>query len=363
MHEFYIKKQITKLYLITFVRYFQIAGASWVALLAFRGFSLFEIGILESIFHIISFCFEIPSGIFADVFGRKKTLVISQVVAFLSCIGMLWSENFGTIAFSISLNALSYNLDSGTREALAYDSLKKAGTEDTYTDYASTETMLYRITNSTATLCAGFALWIGYKKAYAVDAILLIAAVFITRSLVEVRADGSTHSQRPIQSLKNVITESTRFLVLHKHTRALMLISSLVSAVSILVLFFLQAKLPMAGLNNTMLGPVLFIIGLGAALGAKLVSYFPNSSYRLIVLICCTGVVFSFGMTFTGNLLFMATGGFVGACCDNFLSVKTDILLNRIIPSEQRATLVSVNSFLFSIIMILLSAPVGWIMG
>lgn len=363
MHEFHIKKQIIKLYLLTFVRYFQIAGASWVVLLSLRGFSLFEIGVLESIFHIVSFCFEIPSGIFADVFGRKKTLVISQIVALLSSIGMILSENFWTISFSISLNALSYNLDSGTREALAYDSLKKSGTEEAYTDYASTETMLYRITNSTATLCAGFALWIGYKKAYAIDAILLIAAIFITRSLVEVRANGSTHSQRPVQSLKNIITESTRFLVFHKHARSLMLISSLVSAVSILVLFFLQAKLPMAGLNNTMLGPVLFIIGLGAALGAKLVSYFPNSSYRFIVLICSTGVIFSFGMTFTGSLLFMATGGFVGACCDNFLSVKTDILLNRMIPSEQRATLVSVNSFLFSIIMIVLSAPVGWIMG
>ena len=54
MQKFNIKKQINKLYMVTSVGYFQIAWASWVALLALRGFSLLEIGILESIFHIVS---------------------------------------------------------------------------------------------------------------------------------------------------------------------------------------------------------------------------------------------------------------------------------------------------------------------
>lgn len=46
MRKFNIEKQIRKLYGITAIGYFQIAGASWVALLAARGFSLLEIGIL-----------------------------------------------------------------------------------------------------------------------------------------------------------------------------------------------------------------------------------------------------------------------------------------------------------------------------
>lgn len=46
-----------------------------------------------------------------------------------------------------------------------------------------------------------------------------------------------------------------------------MLINAFIGAVSTLVLFFLQAKLPLAGLNNALLGPALFIMGLGAALG------------------------------------------------------------------------------------------------
>ena len=45
-----------------------------------------------------------------------------------------------------------------------------------------------------------------------------------------------------------------------------MLVNALIGAVSTLVLFFLQAKLPLTGMNSALLGPALFVMGLGAAL-------------------------------------------------------------------------------------------------
>ena len=168
MSEKTIRKQIRTLYLMTTIGYFQIAAASWVALLALRGFSLLQIGMLESIFHIVSLCFELPSGIVADVFGRRKTLIASQIASLISGTLMIFSTGFATTALALGCSALSYNLASGTREALAYDSLKQNGDEGFYARFSSTEMMLYRITNSTATLCAGLALWLGYRRAYAI---------------------------------------------------------------------------------------------------------------------------------------------------------------------------------------------------
>ena len=72
MRNFNIKRQINKLYTLTTVSYFRIAGASWVALLALRGFSLLQIGILESIFHIASSCFEIPSVLWQMFLEGKR---------------------------------------------------------------------------------------------------------------------------------------------------------------------------------------------------------------------------------------------------------------------------------------------------
>lgn len=59
-----------------------------------------------------------------------------------------------------------------------------------------------------------------------------------------------------------------------------MVINAIIGAVSTLVLFFLQAKLPLAGLNDALLGPALFVMGLGAAFGAKAAGFFPKWKYK-----------------------------------------------------------------------------------
>lgn len=363
MRKFNIRQQIGKLYLLTSVGYFQIAGASWVALLAMRGFSLLEIGMLESIFHIVSCIFEIPSGVAADVFGRKKTMVMSQLASLLSSVMMVWSEGFWATAFAIGFSALSYNLASGTREALAYDSLKLVGKENEYNTFAATDMMLYRITNSTSTLCAGLALFLGFRKAYTTDILFTLIALFIACSLKEVEIGTKTDEKKVSDRVVNTVRESWHFLLLNKKMRRIMVINAIIGAVSTLVLFFLQAKLPLAGLNQGMLGPVLFAMGMGAALGSRATSLFPSVSYKKVVLISSLIVIVSFLLAFTKSPAFMICGGFVGAFADDFLEVRTDVLINEMISSEQRATLISVNSFIFSIVMIVLSTWMGWIMA
>ena len=363
------------MYTLTTVGYFRIAGASWVALLALRGFSMLEIGMLESIFHIVSSGFEIPSGVVADVFGRKKTMVLASLVSFVSGLFMILSNNFWSVAFAIGFSALSYNLESGTREALAYDSLKFAGQEEKYNKFASTEMMLYRITSSTATLCAGFALWLGYRKAYVFDIVFSLIAIGIACSLREVYMSNdentdNTENNNPNENkdtkigyrLKNVITESWRFMITNKKARSSMVINAIIGAVSTLVLFFLQAKLPLAGLNDALLGPALFVMGLGAAFGAKAAGFFPKLKYKKYIIISSIGVIFAFAMVFTELPYVMILGGFAGSFFDDFIEVRTDIILNEMIPSEQRATLISVNSFMFSIVMIVMSTLMGSIM-
>ena len=375
MRKFNIKAQIHKLYTLTTVGYFRIAGASWVALLALRGFSMLEIGMLESIFHIVSSSFEIPSGVVADVFGRKKTMVLASLVSFVSGLFMILSNNFWSVAFAIGFSALSYNLESGTREALAYDSLKFAGQEEKYNKFASTEMMLYRITSSTATLCAGFALWLGYRKAYAFDIVFSLIAIGIACSLNEVSVSNDENTDNKennnpnanknakiVYRLKNVITESWHFMITNKKARSIMVINALIGAVSTLVLFFLQAKLPLAGLNDALLGPALFVMGLGAAFGAKAAGFFPKWKYKKYIIISCIGVAFAFAMVFTELPYIMILGGFVGSFFDDFIEVRTDIILNEMIPSKQRATLISVNSFMFSLVMIVMSTLMGSIM-
>ena len=128
---FNIRKQLRGLYLSSVMGNLSLTGA-WVALLAARGFSLVEIGIAETVFHVTSIIFELPSGVMADVFGRKKMLMVSSIMHFLGSLIMIFSNDLFMVCASIAFQALCYNFSSGTADALAYDSMKKAGIQDRF---------------------------------------------------------------------------------------------------------------------------------------------------------------------------------------------------------------------------------------
>lgn len=127
-----LKRQIRRLYAITVLGSLQFTGACWAALLAARGFSLTQIGFAETIFHFTSFLFEVPSGVMADVFGRRRCMIASQCISAMAAAAMLFSDSMGDICVGMALSALSYNFASGSREALAYESLKCCGRQADY---------------------------------------------------------------------------------------------------------------------------------------------------------------------------------------------------------------------------------------
>lgn len=61
----------------------------------------------------------------------------------------------------------------------------------------------------------------------------------------------------------------------------------------------------------------------------------------------------------SGRYLLMTAGGFAAALSDDALQVRTNTILQDMFPSEQRATLISMESFTFSMIMIVLSPLAG----
>lgn len=369
----YVKQQIRRIYGISALEALHIAGASWVALLAARGFSVFEIGILESIFHVVSMCFEIPSGAVADAFGRKRTMAASEVLMILSILGMLCSDTFWSVAAAIGISALSYNMASGTREALAYDTLKENGQEQEYDRFASMEMVIYRLGSATAVFCAGLALILGYRRAYLLDLGMRSVCLLLTLGLrepklkekeerngnakqdAERKGEDSKSSESVSEKLKNCVVESLRFLRSHPETIGIIALNSLIGAVATLLLFFLQARLPVYGLKTGLLGPSLFFMSVGAACGAKAITFFRKKGYKSIAVISICGVLAAFGILYTKQPYLICLGGFLAAFSDDFLEVRTDVLLNEKIPSAQRATLISVCSFAFSVVMIFLS--------
>ena len=103
-----IRERLSRLYMSSALGDLSLTGA-WVAILAARGYSLVEIGIVETVFHITSLIFEIPSGVLADVFGRKRMLIVSSIMRMIGNIVMILSNNLFMVSLSLAFYALSYN--------------------------------------------------------------------------------------------------------------------------------------------------------------------------------------------------------------------------------------------------------------
>ncbi len=365
---FKIKKQIRILYLSSALWNLSITGA-WVAILAARGFSLVQIGLAETVFHITSLIFEIPSGVLADVIGRKKMLILSNLSIIIANLVMVMSTGFTGVCISFVFNALGWNLASGSGDALAYDSMKLAGVEKKYEKYSSDQTIIYRITTAVSTLCAGIALLLGYRIAYLISVINHLIALFFTFALVEVEHADEEENPGPKEqmTMKTVLRkmlacfrESLRFFQCNRRAGIMMFSNSVVGAFDILLLFFLQSKLREASLPDMWLGVALFVMEVGGIVGARVILKAKKVRYVTVFAVCALVVLSGIMLEHTGLIPFMVAGGFLSAAADDALQVRTDARLQDSFSSAQRATLISIASFTFSVVMIVLSPLAGW---
>lgn len=355
---FKIKKQISRLYFSSVLGNLSLTGA-WVAILASRGFTLVEIGIAETIFHITSLIFEIPSGVLADVFGRKRMLIVSTVMRMAASVIMIMSNDLFMVCLSIAFMALSYNFSSGTGDALACDSLKLAGMGDRFEKYASNQLIIYRLCSGLSTLCAGSAIAVGHKIAYGTNLILAAVQILVLSSLNEVGVNDETQKN----SLKRAVEcfkESFAFMKGSGRAMLLMLSNSLVGAADILLLFFLQAKLPEKGASDWRLGAALLFMEIGGIAGSKFILKLSKLRYKYVFAMTLLLVAVGIFAEHSPFYWVMALGGFIAAAGDDALQVRTNALLQEMFPSEQRATLTSLESFSFSIIMVVLSPLAGF---
>ena len=340
---------------------FQPAGSIWVLLLAARGWSLVEIGLAEGLFHVVSLCCELPSGLLADVLGRRRTLAASQGMFFLSALLMIAGESPWGVYLSLAVLAMAYNLESGTREAITYESMLEAGREEAYLKFSSLQNGVYRFSSSGAMLLAGATVLLGWRTAYLLDAGIALLGLGAVLCLKEPECPGRKEPVR--RSLSAALAETVRgawtLLRTDRTAVCIMLVNALAGACATLTRFFLQQRVEAAVTVPALLGPALFVLGLGGGLAGLLAVRLDRLAYGRAALLTGAGVaVCAFFARGTFLPVLMASGLAAGLL-DDALQLVSDKRLNDRFPSAQRATLVSVSSMTFSLFMIPLSPLFG----
>lgn len=364
-HKINLKQQLGCVYMSNFFSGLRITDAVWVALLAARGFSLWEIGLAESVFHVVSLLCEVPSGMAADLLGRKKALVFGGALAVTYNLLMAFAPNLFAICFAMALNALYNTMFSGTFTALIYDSLKLEGREDEYIQVSANGSQISMLANAVGSLASLLKRFLGFAGFYllsaAFEGISTLACLFMKEPIVtEAQANRQKQTLRDLPGqFAQLVKDSLQILRTSPLAVKLIASSAVISVPSYLTKMFLQQRLVELGWPTEMLFLPLLLGGVSCVLGTEIGRRIRFRSMRRFYAVC--SLLCGAGTLLVG--VAPAWGGIFGmmlvqSVLEVYLLHESQ-KLNDAIPSDQRATIISVDSMAYSLLMIPASPLIG----
>src|SRR5215216_4498969 len=116
---------------------FGLIGAMWVIFLTQqRGLSLAQASLVDVMFFIAAACGEVPTGIIADRFGRKTSLIAGSALLGVGILGWTFAPTLPLIMLSYFGMGIGFTCLSGAEDALFYESIQLAGRANDYTRLA-----------------------------------------------------------------------------------------------------------------------------------------------------------------------------------------------------------------------------------
>lgn len=364
-HKLNLKKQLACIYTSDLFSGLRITDAVWVALLAARGFSLWEIGLAESVYHIVSLFCEVPSGMAADLLGRRKTLLSGGVLTVTCNLLMAFAPNLFTICLAMGLNALAMTMFSGTFTALVYDSLKTEGREDEYIQVSANSSQISMLANAIGSLASLLKRFLGFAGFYllsaAFEGVSTAALALMEEPIVtKAQANREKHALRTLpEQFRQLVRDSLHVLHTCPMAGKLIASSALISVPSYLTKMFLQQRLVELGWPTELLFLPLLLGGLacvaGTEIGRRVRCRSMRRLYSACALLCGVGTLLVGAAPAWGGILGMML---VQGVLEVYLLHESQ-KLNDAIPSDQRATLISVDGMAYSLLMIPASPLVG----
>jgi MFS family permease len=334
------------------------SSAIWILYLQHRGYSLTQIGIAEAVFHLAPILLEVPSGSFADLIGRRWALAVSSTLVFLSSLFMLSAATLPIVLIGMFLLGASFSFRSGADQAFLFDAL----TADQRSRYGRVFGRLL----SAGYVIAGASTWIGawlsersYAIPYSLSAITALCGIALAFGLTEPGRERDHSTERGIRSHARQV----RTVLRERPAVALMLLTAAVFWVMVTITdLYVQAVFSERGLSNGQIGLLIGTMFLAIAAGTSVGGHLGRGfTWQWPVLAILTGV----GIILVGvEILAIAIGAYiVSQFITGIVETRMSGWYNAQLPTNQRATVLSIESWLFSCFMIVLFPLAGWLAG
>ena len=311
--------------------------------------------LLQSVFSMTLLLFEVPSGYFADVFGRKNSLLLGALMISLGWFVYAISSSLGLFALAEICLAIGFSLCSGTESALLYDILAESEKKEEYHVMEGRAEFYTRLGTAISAVLGGilatFFIRIPFFASMGCGLIMFCCAL-----LIQEPRRSKPVCRNPFGEICSV----ARYGLSHAHIFPVILFSSAIMMTGIIGIWGYFFFLGKAGLGVVTNGVLFALFQICSAFGARHsgeIVLFLGERKSFGVLFVIPGIFLLLGMyPVPWMILLCLVHAFVwGFSTPFFLS-----LINRYVDSDYRATLLSVSSMVGRVSFVFLSPVFGY---
>ncbi|MBN2480854.1 MAG: MFS transporter [Bacteroidales bacterium] len=326
-----------------------------------NGLNNFQLFTLQAA-HALTICLiEIPSGYAADIWGRKNTIVAGSILNMAGFIVYSFSAGFWGFIVAELVIGFGVSFVSGSDSAILYDTLAEHGLQRSYLKYEGRLSALGNFSESFAGMAVSAIMFLGitnlryaYVAQSAIAFVGIPASFLLQEPVIQVRS--LAHSFRAtLNTVKKSIIDT-------KALRNIILYSSLIGFATLIMAWFAQIYFFEVSLDHYLYGALWtalnITVGLGSLAACKCKALLGVNKTNLLILVFIAGIFLISGLVIsTWAIAFLFVFYFVRG-------IATPVLkdyINRITPSEIRATVLSIRSFMIRIFYSILGPFFGWI--
>ena len=350
---------IRKFYLFQFLLNLQLWWPIWVIyLMEERGFTLGQVTLLDIPFWLSIIALQIPAAAIADRWGRKPTLIAAACALTVAVTLFGLASSFPVILVSYLIWGIGFALLFGTESAFLYDTLKALGRED---DYARVYGRAWGLLTAAALvgtlLGAPVAAATNLSLPIVLSGGLAFLAVLVAATFTEPAPEARTAHRL---TYGRVIADSIDILRRRPAVRYSILFYGLITVGSIAPIFFLQPFLREHDIGLGQVGlwqtPTRLAGIVGAVAAYRIVAAMGErwTFYLMPVVLFASYAVLALWDSLYAQIAFPFMALVV------FLSQPTITdYLNRRVPTEQRATVVSLTNLIRALVLVATAPLLG----
>lgn len=321
------------------------------------GLSFRDFLVGEAFFAATVVLLDVPCGWISDQWQRKHVLALGTLMEMAGYALLLVSHSLAMAALAQSVIGIGICLFNGTNSAILYESLMAEGREAEYRKREGRRGGLGLYSVAFASVLGGLLYAAGHRLPIMLSVLMQLVGVIVACRMDE----PERHRKRPEKHPVADIVETTKYALVHPEVGLLLIFAGVMFCSTKLIMWTQQPYYMALGLREEAFGMLMavgFVLGgfssqMGHRLDGRVSTYKALFMAWGAAVIACLGA--SIGPGWHGIVLLMIGG----TCLYGMTAPRVSEAINRHVGSDRRATILSTQSLLVSLLFI----PVSTLMG